>query len=60
VGEAEFMSTGSISDIDGAVRSYTLTNLEEDSSFSITIEAVNEVGRATSSVLSIRTSVAGM
>jgi len=41
------------------VRSYTLTNLEEDSEISMTIEAVNGAGRATSSPLTIQTSAAG-
>jgi len=59
IGRAEFMSTGSISGIDGSVRTYTLTNLEEDSELSITIEAFNGAGRATSSTLKARTSVAG-
>jgi len=54
MGTAEFMSTGRISHIDGSMRSYTMTNLEEDSEISITIEAV------TSSVLSATTSGAGM
>jgi len=41
------------------VRSYTLTNLEEDSFFSITIEAINGTGRAKSSPLATRTTAAG-
>jgi len=53
------MSTRRISDIDGSVRSYTLTDLEEYSEFSITIEAINGAGRVTSSVLTTRTSAGG-
>ena len=59
MGTVEFMSSGSVSGINGSMRSYTLTNLEEDSEYDITIEAVNGAGRASSSILTTRISAAG-
>ena len=58
-GTVNFMSSGSISGINGSMRSFSLTNLEEESDYDITIEAVNGAGRATSAILTTRTSGAG-
>jgi len=59
-GTVGFELSHNISGLNGSVTSYVLTNLEEDSVFNITIEAVNGAGRATSPVFTIRTSAAGM
>ena len=49
----------STSHIDGSMRSYTLTNLEEDSSYTIDVQAINKAGND-SSIINIRTLGAGM
>ena len=60
MGTPESSSSVSRSGINGSMRSYILTNLEEDSEYAITIEAVNGAGRAASStMLTTRTSGAG-
>ena len=59
VGTPEFTSSGSVSGINGSMRSYSLTGLEEDSEYDITIEAVNGAGRASSTILTTRTSASG-
>ena len=60
MGIPESSSSVSRSGINGSMRSYILTDLEEDSEYAITIEAVNGAGRAASSTMStIRTSGAG-
>ena len=58
-GTVVFGSPSSIAGINGSMRSYSLTDLEEDSGYEITIEAANGAGRATSAILYTRTSVAG-
>ena len=60
MGTSDFMSTGSISGINGYMRSYTLTNLEEDSEHNITVTAMNGAGSATSTVWATKTSGACM
>ena len=60
MGTLEFMSTISIRDIDGYMRSYTLTNLEEDSSYTIDVQAINKAGNYSSMRNIIRTLEAGM
>ena len=61
MGEFEFSSSnyGSISGINGSMRSHTLTNLEEDSDYNITVTAINGIGSAMSSVYS-KTLATGM
>ena len=59
MGTADFTSSGSVSGINGSMRSYSLTDLEEDSEYDITIEAVNGAGRASSTRLTTRISGAG-
>ena len=59
-GSLEFISSGSIPGINGSMRSYNLINLEEDSVYNISIEAVNKAGSASSTILMRRTSGAGM
>ena len=56
----KFRLSGMIKGIDGSMRSYTLTNLEEYMEYSTTIEAINGVGRTSSTMLNNRTMVAGM
>ena len=60
MGTVQFTTSNSVSGINGSMRSYSLTGLEEDSEYDITIEAVNRAGRATSAVLTSRISGAGM
>ena len=55
-----FGISGMIKGIDGSMRSYTLTNLEEYIEYSITIEAINGGGRTSTTILNARTMVAGM
>ena len=50
-GTVDFTSSDSVSGINGSMRSYTLTYLEEDSEYDITIEAINGAGRAISTIL---------
>ena len=54
------MSSNSFPGINGSMRSYTLTSLEEDSEYNVTIEAINRAGGATSMVLTLRTQASGM
>ena len=58
-GTVQFASSDSVSGINGSMRSYSLTYLEEDSEYDITIEAVNGAGSATSTILTTRISGAG-
>ena len=59
MGTVQFTSSSSISGINGSMRSFSLTNLEEDSEYDITIEAINGAGGASSTILTIRISGAG-
>ena len=59
-GTVDFKSSGNIPGINGSIRSYSLTNLEEDSEYDITIEAVNGAGNTSSTPLNARTLGAGM
>ena len=59
-GTVQFTSSDSVSGINGSMRSYSLTDLEEDSEYDITIEAVNGAGSATSTALTTRIAAAGM
>ena len=59
-GTIHFMLINSISGINGSLRSYTLKNLEEDSEYNITVEAVKGAGKAGTTLPTTRTSVSGM
>ena len=59
IGPLDSTSHGSLSGINGSMRSYTLTNLVENSSYMIDVEAINRAG-SESSDLKIRTLEAGM
>ena len=59
-GSVDFKSSGNIPGINGSIRSYSLTNLEEDSAYGITIEAVNGAGTGSSTLFTTRTLAAGM
>ena len=59
MGKTEFTVSVHVSGINGSMRSYTLTNLEEDSECDIVIKAVNTAGSTSSAVLTTRTLGAG-
>ena len=59
IGTSDFSTFGSISGNDSSMRSYTLINLEENSVYAITVEAVNGAGGTSSSILTTWTSGAG-
>ena len=59
-GTVDFTSSGSMPGINGTMRSYIVTNLEEDSEYNITVTAINGAGGATSTILTTRIPAGGM
>ena len=52
--------SGSVEISDGNVRSFTLTDLEEDSDYTITLTAISAAGQLTSNQISTTTDTAGI